>query len=64
MNVSQFIDDVISGNASTAKDNLNNLLSAKAFEAIDGQKKELAHTLFGGNFTETNADNDVQETQD
>jgi hypothetical protein len=48
MNISQFIDDVVAGNASTAKESLNDILSAKAFENIDNQKKELARSLFGG----------------
>jgi hypothetical protein len=48
MNISQFIDDVVAGNASNAKESLNDILSAKAFESIDMQKKELARSVFGG----------------
>jgi PHD/YefM family antitoxin component YafN of YafNO toxin-antitoxin module len=48
MNISQFIDDVVAGNASAAKETLNDILSAKAFESIDMQKKELARSVFGG----------------
>jgi hypothetical protein len=48
MNISQFIDDVVAGNASAAKETLNDILSAKAFESIDMEKKELARSVFGG----------------
>jgi hypothetical protein len=62
MDISQFIDNVVAGNAAAARENLNDLLSAKAFEAIDGQKKELATNLFGGNSVENEIE--VQETED
>ena len=58
MNISQFIDDVVAGNASSAKETLNDILSAKAFENIDNQKKELARSVFGGNQEE------IQDTED
>lgn len=64
MTISQFIDDVVAGNASSAKDTLNDLLSSKAFEAISGQKKELASTLFGGNSEEVEVEVEVQDTED
>ena len=66
MDISQFIDNVVAGNAAAAKENLNDILSAKAFEAIDGQKKDLARNLFGGNSEQFENDNevDVQETED
>lgn len=60
MNISQFIDDVVAGNASAAKETLNDILSAKAFENIDAQKKELARSLFGGNQEEV----EIQDTED
>jgi len=46
MNVKTFIDSVASGNAVEAKDSLNDLLSARAFEALDAKKIELAQALF------------------
>ena len=64
MDISQFIDNVVAGNAAAAKENLNDILSAKAFEAIDGQKKDLAKSLFGGNSEQTENDLEVQETED
>jgi len=48
MDVSKFIDSVASGSASEAKDVLNDLLSARAFESLDAKKIEIAQSLFGG----------------
>jgi hypothetical protein len=62
MDISQFIDNVVAGNAAAARENLNDLLSTKAFEAIDGQKKELATNLFGGNSEENEIE--VQDTEE
>lgn len=62
MDISQFIDNVVAGNAAAAKENLNDILSAKAFEAIDGQKKQLATNLFGGNSEET--ETQIQDTEE
>ncbi len=55
MDVRTFIDSVASGNAVEAKESLNDLLSARAFEAIDAKKVELAQSLF--------ADSEEVETQ-
>jgi hypothetical protein len=48
MDVQDFINSVATGNAAEAKDTLNNLLSARAFEALETKKIEIAQTLFGG----------------
>ena len=48
METSQFIDQLSNGNASEAKDTLNNLLSARAFESLDAKKIELAKSMFTG----------------
>ena len=48
METSQFIDQLTAGNASEAKDTLNNLLSARAFESLDAKKMELAKSMFTG----------------
>ena len=45
MDVATFIDNVTSGNALEAKESLNDLLSAKAFEALDA-KKQNWHNLY------------------
>ena len=48
MNTRQFIDQLSSGEVSSAKDTLENVLSARAFEALDGYKKEISASIFGG----------------
>ena len=48
METSQFIYQLTAGNASEAKDTLNNLLSARAFESLDAKKVELAKSMFTG----------------
>lgn len=42
-----FIDQVASGQAAEAKETLIDMLSTKAFAALDARKQELASTLFG-----------------
>lgn len=48
MDIQNFINQVMAGNASDAKDTLTNVLSAKAFEALDAKKQELAKTIYNG----------------
>jgi hypothetical protein len=48
MQTSEFIDELAAGNASGAKDILNDMLSARAFEALEGRKVELARDIFNG----------------
>lgn len=48
MTTSTFIDQLAAGQAAEAKETLTDLLSARAFEALDARKQEMASTLFGG----------------
>lgn len=48
MQTSEFIDELAAGNASGAKDILNDMLSARAFEALEARKVELARDIFNG----------------
>ena len=48
MSTSEFIDELAAGNASGAKDILNDMLSARAFEALEGRKIEIARGIFNG----------------
>jgi len=48
MDVRQFIDNALTANAVDSKEVLNDLLSARAFEALEARKVELAQSLFGG----------------
>jgi len=48
MSTTQFIDELALGNVSTAKDMLNDMLSARAFEALESRKVEIAKAVFNG----------------
>jgi hypothetical protein len=58
MDVSNFINSVATGNAIGAKESLNDLLSTRAFEALDAKKTELAQSLFTGK------EGEVQDTEE
>ena len=65
METSQFIDQLSAGNASEAKDTLNNLLSARAFESLDAKKIELARNIFNGSqVEESQVEEEVELTQE
>jgi hypothetical protein len=59
MDVNQFIQNVISGNAVEAKESLNDILSSRAFTSLDEYKKEIAQKLYA-----TEEDIEVQDTAD
>ena len=52
MSTTQFIEELASGNASVAKDILNEMLSTRAFEFLDARKIELARNIFDGSMSE------------
>ena len=62
MDTQTFINQVAAGDAVGAKDLLNDLLSAKAFEALDAKKIEMAQSVFTGK--EEVAEPEVQETEE
>ena len=47
MDIKTFITQTMNGEAAAAKDTLNDLLSARAFEALDNRKQQIAQTLYG-----------------
>ena len=61
MNAQNFINQVATGDALGAKELLNDLLSSRAFEALDTKKIELAQSLYNG---EEDLDVEVQDTAD
>lgn len=61
MDTQNFINQVATGDASGAKETLNDLLSSRAFDMLDAKKIELAQALFSG---EENLDVEVQDTAD
>lgn len=46
--MTNFVDQIATGDAIGAKNSMSDMLSAKAFEALDARKQELAASLFGG----------------
>jgi hypothetical protein len=64
METSQFIDQLSAGNASEAKDTLNNLLSARAFESLDAKKVELAKNIFNGSQVEEPQEEELELSQE
>ena len=62
MDIGQFLNNVAAGNANDAKENINDILSAKAFEALDAKKIELAKTIFTGK-EESVEVQDTEETE-
>lgn len=48
METSQFIDLLAAGEAAKAKDTLSDMMSAKAFDALENRKIEIAKSAFGG----------------
>jgi len=47
-NINNFINSITAGENVTAKEELEELLSSKAFDALQVRKQEIASTLFGG----------------
>jgi hypothetical protein len=45
----EFINQIIAGDNVSAKETLENILSAKSFEVLDNYKKEIAQGMFDGN---------------
>ena len=48
MDTRQFIDLLGAGQSSEAKSALEDLISARAFEALESKKQEIGSTLFNG----------------
>lgn len=48
MNTQDFIDRVAEGKSADAQEALKDILSARAFDALDSRKQSLASNLFGG----------------
>ena len=62
MTATNFIQAAIDNKPADAKDIVNDMLSAKAFEALDAKKIELAKTIFTGK-EESVEVQDTEETE-
>ena len=61
--MSKFINQIVTGDAVGAKETMSDMLSAKAFEALDARKQELASTLFGGQVQEEGVKLEEEESE-
>lgn len=48
MELKDIVNNIAAGDSAAAKEGIENVLSAKAFDALQGRKQEMAATLFGG----------------
>lgn len=62
MNIQDIIDNIAAGENSTAKESIENALSAKAFDALAAHKQQMAATLFGGQTQDENT-NEEETTE-
>lgn len=61
MDTQSFIQSVAAGNAAQSKEILSNMLSARAFDALENKKIELSKNIFTGREEPTI---ETQETED
>lgn len=61
MNINDIINNIAAGDNVAAKESIENVLSAKAFDALQGRKQEIASTLFGGQEAEENTEEVTEE---
>jgi|TARA_R110000868_G_scaffold407461_2_gene688938 hypothetical protein len=64
METSKFIDDLIAGNSAEAKDSLNDLLSQKAFAALEDRKIEIAQSIYTNQDSEDEEGEEVDSTEE
>ena len=60
MDTRQFIDQLAAGESAAAKETLENLISNKAFEALDEYKKQIASGIFNGESEESNTETEIE----
>lgn len=63
MSTENFIAQLMNGDLGDAKETLTDILSAKAFEALDGRKQELAKSIYSPS-NETEEDTQEQEAEE
>ena len=62
MDIQNIINNIAAGENVAAKEGIEDVLSAKAFDAIQARKQEMAATLFGGKEQESEETTDDQES--
>lgn len=64
-NIKNFINSIAAGDNVTAKEELEEVLSSKAFDVLEHRKQEIASTLFGGQQEEESEENtDYEEDEE
>jgi hypothetical protein len=64
MDIQEIINNIAAGENVAAKEGLENALSAKAFDALQGYKQEIASTLYGGQEQESEEDTNHEEDEE
>jgi len=64
MNIQDIINNVAAGDSVAAKESIENALSAKAFDALQIRKQEIASTLFGGQNQEAEENTNNEDTEE
>ena len=62
-NINNFINSIAAGDNVTAKEELEEFLSSKAFDALQGRKQEIASTLFGGEQEEEYSEEEIESEE-
>ena len=63
MDIKDIINNIAAGDNVAAKESIEDALSAKTFDALQGRKQEIASTLFGGQEQESEEITDNQEEE-
>jgi hypothetical protein len=61
MDIQDIINNIAAGENVAAKESIENALSAKAFDSLQGRKQEIASALFGGKNQESEEVTDNEE---
>jgi hypothetical protein len=64
MNIQDIINNIAAGENLVAREGLENALSAKAFDALQDRKQEIASALYAGPEQESEEDADAEETEE
>ena len=64
MDIQNVINNIAAGENAAAKEGIENVLSAKAFDALQGRKQEIASALFGGKNQESEESTNAEETEE
>lgn len=63
-NIRNFIDQLAAGEASDAKESLENELASRSFDALEEYKQLIAQGIFGGEVEESDGIENFEDTED